>query len=319
MARQRPSLKSYISVNDEDQYKEKICDASSNNGLDNNGAEETLMNDDDVFVTEAESNETSDDTKKAKRTRTLISKSNRKLRICFIVAVSVVVSVIVIVSIYVTILKSIKNDKKQRVPSAQNDQQSVKMPKQPVNCLYNEKAESYTSKSNPLKERCEPGSPFVSKLCQADASHPDCRDCNGKLLPNFCFCDIGQQCNNDDAPRKQKCSWCKDNCPCLHNGTCICDKTGDGLYCKCPEGYDGIYCENIPVRRCEKDLVTTELQHCKKSRNETCFVDFQDMSKLKCTLLKEVDKLIPNCSSNSTEITILPKEQIVSPNKNDGN
>lgn len=69
MARQRPSLKSYISVNDEDEYREKICDASSENGQDNNGAEETVMNDDDdVFDPITESNETRNDAKKTKRT-----------------------------------------------------------------------------------------------------------------------------------------------------------------------------------------------------------------------------------------------------------
>lgn len=35
-------------------------------------------------------------------------------------------------------------------------------------------------------------------------AHHDCRKCNGQILPNICFCDIGQQCNND-APRKEKC------------------------------------------------------------------------------------------------------------------
>lgn len=312
MARQRPSLKSYISVNDEDEYKEKICDASSDNGHDNNGVEEILMND-DVFDTGDESNETSDDKKKTKRTWTLISKSKIKI---IIAAVNVVVLIILI---SVGIHKSTENDIGQGVSSAQNGQQSVNMPKQSGYCLYYKKEESYTSKSNPLKERCEPGSQYVRNRCPTNASHHFCRDCNGQLLPNSCFCDIGQQCKNHDAPRKQTCSWCKDNCPCLHNGTCICDKTGDGLYCKCPEGYNGTYCENIPVRICKKDQGTTELEHCKKSKNETCFIDYQDKSKLKCTILKEVDKSIANCSSNNMEITISTKEQIVSANKNGGN
>ncbi|XP_052094991.1 uncharacterized protein LOC127730577 isoform X2 [Mytilus californianus] len=284
MARQRPSLKSYISVNDEDEYKEKICDASSDNGHDNNGVEEKLMND-DVFDTGDESNETSDDKKKTTRTWTLISKSKKKF---FIAAVIVVVLIILI---GVVIRKSTENDSGQRISLAQNGKQSVNMHKQSEYCLFYKKE----------------GSQYVRNRCPANASHHFCRDCNGQLLPNSCFCDIGQQCNNGDAPRKQTCSWCKDNCPCLHNGTCICDKTGDGLYCKCPAGYNGTYCENIPVRICKKDQVTTELEHCKKSRNETCFIDFQDMSKLKCTLLKEVDKSIANCSSNNMEITTSTK------------
>ncbi|XP_063421148.1 uncharacterized protein LOC134706289 isoform X2 [Mytilus trossulus] len=277
MARQRPSLKSYISVNDEDEYREKICDASSDNGQDNNGAEDNLTNDgDDVFIPISESNETRNDTR---RTCTLTS----KLKICVSAAVIVVILSIVI---FVTIPKSSKKDKVHSVSAAQKSHQYVNTHTKEPECLYHEKAESYTRESNPLRDRCEPGSPFVSKLCPSDASHHGCSDCNGKLLPNFCFCDIGQQCNSQDAPRKQKCSWCKDNCPCLNNGTCICDdKTGEGLYCKCPEGYDGTYCENIPYRRCKIDHEASELEHCKKSRNETCFINIKDI-KLKCTISK---------------------------------
>lgn len=315
MARQRPSLKSYISV-DKDEYKEKICDASIDNGHDNNSAEQTLTNDDEVFVSDAESNETSNGAKKTKGKCTLPS----KLKICVIAAVTVVFMSIVI---YVIIPKSSEKDKvhsDDSVSAALKGHQYVNIHTDPV-CLYHEKAESYTSKSNPLKEKCEPGSPFVSKLCPSDASHHECSDCNGKLLPNFCFCDIGQQCNNQDAPRKQRCSWCKDNCPCMQNGTCICDRTGEGLYCKCPEGYDGTYCENIPYRICKIDHETTELEHCKKSRNETCFINIQDI-KLKCTISKKVDESIENCSSNNTEIMkyvfLSTKEQIVLPNKNGG-
>ncbi|XP_071157766.1 uncharacterized protein [Mytilus edulis] len=311
MARQRPSLKSYISVNDEDEYREKICDASSENGQDNNGAEETVMNDDDVFDPITESNETRNDAKKTKRTCTLPS----KLKICVIAAV-----IVVVLSIVICVIKSRKKDNVHSVSAAQKGHQYLNIHKESV-CLYHEKAESYTRESNPLKERCKPGSPFVSKLCPSDASHHECSDCNGKLLPNFCFCDIGQQCNNQDAPRKQRCSWCKDNCPCMQNGTCICDRTGEGLYCKCPEGYDGTYCENIPYRICKIDHETTELEHCKKSRNETCFINIQDI-KLKCTISKKVDESIENCSSNNTEIMkyvfLSTKEQIVLPNKNGG-
>ncbi|CAG2208317.1 CD339 [Mytilus edulis] len=128
-------------------------------------------------------------------------------------------------------------------------------------------------------------SPFVIEHCRSDESHHDCRKCNGQILPNICFCDIGQQCNND-APRKEKCSWCKQHCPCLHNGKCTCDKTAADLRCKCPEGYDGLYCENIPYRTCKLDIVTTESEHCEISRNETCFIYSQDGSKLKCTISK---------------------------------
>ncbi|CAG2208311.1 unnamed protein product [Mytilus edulis] len=270
-------LESYISV-DKDEYKEKICDASIDNGHDNNSAEQTLTNDDEVFVSDAESNETSNDAKKRKGKCTLPS----KLKICVIAAVTVVFMSIVI---YVIIPKSSEKDKVHSDDSV------------------------------------SAGSPFVSKLCPSDASHHECSDCNGKLLPNFCFCDIGQQCNNQDAPRKQRCSWCKDNCPCMQNGTCICDRTGEGLYCKCPEGYDGTYCENIPYRICKIDHETTELEHCKKSRNETCFINIQDI-KLKCTISKKVDESIENCSSNNTEIMkyvfLSTKEQIVLPNKNGG-
>ncbi|XP_076090354.1 uncharacterized protein LOC143062577 [Mytilus galloprovincialis] len=160
-------------------------------------------------------------------------------------------------------------------------------------------------------------SPFVIEHCRSDESHHDCRKCNGQILPNICFCDIGQQCNND-APRKEKCSWCKQHCPCLHNGKCTCDKTAADLRCKCPEGYDGLYCENIPYRTCKLDIVTTESEHCEISRNETCFIYSQDGSKLKCTISKKEDKSIPNCSSNVTTIPISTMDHRESPNTSGG-
>ncbi|XP_063421142.1 uncharacterized protein LOC134706288 isoform X1 [Mytilus trossulus] len=201
--------------------------------------------------------------------------------------------------------------------STENEVHYVSKPS--VNCLHIEEPENFTNKSNPLGEKCELDSSFVIEYCKADESHHDCSNCNGQILPNICFCDIGQQCNND-APRKKSCTWCKEHCPCLHNGKCICDwtaATAADLRCKCPEGYDGLYCENIPYRTCKKDYVTTELENCTISRNETCFID-DDGSKLKCTILKKEDKSIPNCSSDVTIITKSPMDHMGLPNTSGG-
>ncbi|XP_063421146.1 uncharacterized protein LOC134706288 isoform X2 [Mytilus trossulus] len=167
--------------------------------------------------------------------------------------------------------------------STENEVHYVSKPS--VNCLHIEEPENFTNKSNPLGEKCELDSSFVIEYCKAD-----------------------------------ECTWCKEHCPCLHNGKCICDwtaATAADLRCKCPEGYDGLYCENIPYRTCKKDYVTTELENCTISRNETCFID-DDGSKLKCTILKKEDKSIPNCSSDVTIITKSPMDHMGLPNTSGG-
>lgn len=349
----RPSLKRYISLNDQDEYKRRICTADDDDVNEATGRDETVRasetesctlnkvdnnviydkgeipgrqpknnysvsgqhqyhNGNFLESTDHDSPHDDDGNTAIEGPENIFGKRFNKLSVSWrrnqwfiaVVIMLVIFAIGIIVVYFITKSNSNSNDypkesSKIFAGSSIKDQ-----------CLLYEEPGHYDRQSNPLRDRCQNGSKFVTTYCGlgGGVSKHSCLECpHGDFLPNFCFCDVGHQCRQRvDAPTKQTCSWCKHNCPCLNKGMCSCVKpntTGEHIRCSCPTGYGGRYCEVVPVRLCKTAHKSKYLAHCAESSNEECYIYYGiGKSNMTCTIYTDgsVETSIPNCTEVTT-------------------
>lgn len=145
-------------------------------------------------------------------------------------------------------------------------------------------------------ERCKHGSHFVNWYCDPMISTHRCAECDGKMIPKFCFCDNQIHCqSNPDLLRKKTCSECAKeiSCPCMNGGNCTCKSgavSAEDIHCECQKGYSGQYCEKVTstvVRVCSHSSRNSEIKCTAKDMNDCNIYSTYLEQNVTCRLVKD--------------------------------